>query len=217
MSTTPSAELTLRQLFDQLAAALGPSGWWPADSPAEILVGAVLVQNTNWQNVAKSLANLRAATAFSPQRLADLPLDQLQQLIRPSGFFRHKSQALHSLFAWLQAQDATYADIGQRPPHQLRQSLLALPGIGPETADAMRLYVFNQPTFIADHYSRRLFSWLGADYRTYAQLKAVTQAVDNWSVADAQELHGLIDNFGKTAKTPADFNASFLAGTQLRL
>lgn len=216
MSITPSAEYTLTQLYQQLAANLGPSGWWPADSPAEILVGAILVQNTTWQNAAQSLANLRPVTHFDPQQLARLPLAQLQALIRPSGFYRHKSQALHALFAWLQTQGPD-ADFSQWPNNQLRRRLLALPGIGPETADAMRLYVFGQPNFIADHYSRRLFGWLGQNFATYAQLKAVTHAVDNWPLAQAQEFHGLIDNFGKTVKTQADFAASWLAGACLRL
>ncbi|WP_390405063.1 endonuclease III domain-containing protein [Lacticaseibacillus jixiensis] len=215
MSTTPFHELSLAKLYQHLATTLGPSGWWPADSPYEILVGAILVQNTNWQNVAKSLSSLRQATHFDPEALAALPVDKLQALIRPSGFYVHKSQAIHTLFTWLAAQQWDLAALGQRV--DLRRTLLALPGIGPETADAMRLYVFAQPTFIADHYSRRLFAWLGQPALTYAQLKSRTTVVDNWPLHDAQELHGLIDNFGKQVKTAADFTQSSLANMQLRL
>lgn len=215
MSITPSPKLTLGQLYHHLAATLGPSGWWPADSPYEILVGAILVQNTNWSNVDKSLANLRQATHFDPTALAALTVDNLQALIRPSGFYVHKSQAIQALFGWLATQQWDLSGLSRRT--DLRRTLLALPGIGPETADAMRLYVFGQPTFVADHYSRRLFQWLGQPAMTYPQLKACTTAVDNWPLPDAQELHGLIDNFGKIVKSPAAFAQSSLANAQLQL
>lgn len=207
--------LTLATLYHTLRVHLGPSGWWPADSPYEILAGAILVQNTNWRNVDRSLANLRTATAFAPAQLAALSQPAMAELIRPSGFYQNKSRALVSLFAWLATAHFDLAAIGQTPPATLRQTLIALPGIGPETADAMRLYVFGQPTFIADNYCRRLFSWLGQPYSSYAALKAVTHEVDDWRLADAQECHGLIDNFGKTVKNEAAFASSFLAGQTL--
>ena len=209
--------ITLTQLESRLATILGPSGWWPADSPTEILVGAILVQNTNWRNVAASLTNLRAATGFTPRRLFALSTAQLQPLTRPSGFYRNKARAMLALGQWLATRNNDLTAIAALPPAQLRQELLALPGIGPETADAMRLYVFNQPTFIADHYCRRLFTWLGQPVETYAKLRAQTKAVDAWPLHAAQELHGLIDNFGKTVKTAADFAVSQLADVKLTL
>ncbi|WP_225048137.1 endonuclease III domain-containing protein [Lacticaseibacillus kribbianus] len=211
----PSAEWTLRDVYDRLAAALGPSGWWPADSKYEILVGAVLVQNTNWANVDRSLTNLRAATGFDPVRLAALTQAELVPLIRPSGFYQNKGRTLVGLFAWLAHWDFDLARIGKTAPATLRAQLLALPGIGPETADASRLFVFDQPTFVADAYARRLFTWLGRPYPTYQALYATTGEVAGWSLQDAQEFHGLIDNFGKTVKTPADFAASLLAAGHL--
>lgn len=107
--------------------------------------------------------------------------------------------------------------IATTAPSRLRQQLLALPGIGEETADAMRLYVFDQPTFIADNYCRRLFGWLGEDFSTYAKLKAHTHEVDGWDLRDAQEFHGLIDNFGKTVKSAKDFAQSPLANAHVKL
>ncbi|WP_179395913.1 endonuclease III domain-containing protein [Lacticaseibacillus absianus] len=214
----PSAErLTLPALYHQLAAHLGPSGWWPADTKLEILVGAILVQNTNWRNVDRSLTNLRAATAFDSHRLAALPQADLIALIRPSGFYQNKSRALIDLLAWLRQWDYDLSRPAALPPAQLRADLLDLRGIGAETADAMRLYVFDQPTFIADQYARRLFGWLGQPHTTYASLRRATRAVDDWALQDAQELHGLIDNFGKAIKHDTDFAASFLAGHQLIL
>ncbi|WP_262315720.1 endonuclease III domain-containing protein [Lacticaseibacillus parakribbianus] len=210
-----SAEWSLTDLYAQLGQALGPSGWWPADSKYEILVGAVLVQNTNWANVDRSLANLRETTGFAPDQLAALTQADWVPLIRPSGFYQNKSRALVGLFAWLAHWDFDLAFIGGFPPATLRAQLLALRGIGQETADAARLFVFDQPTFVADAYARRLFGFLGRPYATYQALAKVTQAVAGWSLHDAQEFHGLIDNFGKTVKTPADFAASPLAGGRL--
>jgi endonuclease-3 related protein len=215
MSTTRS--LDLAALYHELATLLGPSGWWPADSKFEILVGAILVQNTNWRNVDKSLDNLRAKTQFDPQAIANLSQVELQELIRPSGFYRNKSRAINGLFSWLSHANFDLARIATTEPSRLRQQLLALPGIGEETADAMRLYVFDQPTFIADNYCRRLFSWLGQDFSTYAKLKAHTHEVEGWDLHDAQEFHGLIDNFGKTVKNAEDFAKSPLANFTLTL
>lgn len=217
MSTTPSAELSLTTLYQTLAANLGPSGWWPADSPEEILVGAVLVQNTNWANVDHSLQNLRTTVGFDAKALAALDEAAWQPLIRPSGFYRNKSRALFHLFQWLAANQYDLAALGALPNATLRRQLLALPGIGEETADAMRLFVFNQATFVADHYARRLFGWLGHPFTSYPQLAAHTHPVDHWALADAQEFHGLIDNFGKLVKDADAFQTSFLAGATLRL
>ncbi|WP_461214384.1 deoxyribonuclease I [Lacticaseibacillus sp. GG6-2] len=217
MSTMPSAKLNLTTLFQLLQANLGASGWWPADSPTEILVGAVLVQNTNWTNVDRSLTNLRNTTGFDPATLAGLDETTWQPLIRPSGFYRNKSKALWHLFHWLQTNQFDLTSLGTQTPAQLRRQLLALPGIGEETADAMRLYVFNQPTFIADHYARRLFGWLKQPFTSYPQLAAHTHTVDSWNLHDAQEFHGLIDNFGKLVKTPETFQTSFLANHELEL
>ncbi len=215
MSTTRSLDLTT--LYHELADLLGPSGWWPADSKFEILVGAILVQNTNWRNVDQSLDNLRVATNFDPQAIADLSQADLQALIHPSGFYRNKSRAINGLFSWLSHANYDLDLIATTEPSRLRQQLLALPGIGEETADTMRLYVFDQPTFIADNYCRRLFSWLGQDFSTYAKLKVHTNAVDKWDLRDAQEFHGLIDNFGKTVKSAEDFAQSSLANFALTL
>lgn len=215
MSITRSLDLT--DLYHELATLLGPSGWWPADSKFEILVGAILVQNTNWRNVDKSLDNLRARTQFDPRAIANLSQVELQELIRPSGFYRNKSRAINGLFSWLTHADFDLARIATTEPSRLRQQLLALPGIGEETADAMRLYVFDQPTFIADNYCRRLFSWLDQNFATYAKLKTHTHQVDDWDLRDAQEFHGLIDNFGKTVKSAEDFAQSPLANAHLKL
>ncbi|WP_125705264.1 endonuclease III domain-containing protein [Lacticaseibacillus daqingensis] len=213
----PSAELDLTALYHTLAEWLGPSGWWPADSKIEIAVGAILVQNTAWQNVDRSLTNLRQVTAFDPHRLHALPQATLIELIRPSGFYQNKSRALMGLWDWLAQWDFDLTQPAAMPPAELRQTLLSLRGIGAETADAMRLYVFDQPTFVGDQYARRLFGWLGQPFASYAKLFAATHSVAAWPLQDAQELHGLIDNLGKQIKTAPDLVTTPLAHKRLIL
>lgn len=223
-SAAPGPLLTLAGLYDALRAHMGPSGWWPADTRFEIAVGAVLVQNTNWRGVARSLDALRAAGALTPTGL--LARGDLDALIRPSGFPHAKARCLRALSAWL--TDRRRA--APRPPvgpeavralttRRLRVELLALPGIGPETADALLLYVFDRSTFIADRYTRRVFERLGAHPpASYEAMRRACLAALRLGVTDLQEFHGLLDDFAKTAcRSDASWDASFLAGARLRL
>ncbi|KRL61388.1 endonuclease III domain-containing protein [Latilactobacillus fuchuensis] len=188
-------------LYHQLLAQHGPQHWWPADSVWEMMIGAILVQNTNWRNVDYSLANLKRATDLQPARILALSADQLMTLIRPSGFYRHKSQALVALLNFFKTHDyqisqmdATYSTL------ELRTLLLALPGVGPETADVLLLYVFNRPVFVADTYARRLVSHYEQrplKNLTYAGVKKQLEAtLTTLTVQDFQEFHALIDEFG---------------------
>lgn len=188
-------------LYHQLLAQHGPQHWWPADSVWEMMIGAVLVQNTNWRNVDYSLANLKHTTDLQLDRILTLTADQLMTLIRPSGFYRHKSRALIALLNFfkahdyqIQQMDATYSTL------ELRALLLTLPGIGPETADVLLLYVFNRPVFIADTYACRLvahYEQRPLKSLTYAGVKQqLESALTTLSVQDFQEYHALIDEFG---------------------
>lgn len=144
-------------MHDLLAAAYGPQHWWPADAPFEVIVGAYLTQNTSWKAVERSLANLRAVGALTVEGLRALPLEDLRRAIRPSGFYTRKAPALKAFIALL---DEAYAGSLDRmagaPSGELRERLLALPGVGPETADAILLYAFNHPIPMADEYLRRI-------------------------------------------------------------
>lgn len=144
-------------MHDQLAAAYGEQYWWPAKTSFEVILGAYLTQNTAWKAVERSLANLRAAGALSLEGLRGLPLEELQQLIRPSGFFTRKAPALKDFVAMVDAEFGGSLDaLAAAPTDTLRKRLLALPGVGPETADAILLYALGHPVPVADEYLRRI-------------------------------------------------------------
>ncbi|WP_282564760.1 endonuclease III domain-containing protein [Liquorilactobacillus sicerae] len=190
---------------------MGPQGWWPADSKVEILLGAILVQNTNWRNVDQSLTKLRQETNFLPENLLQLSLPQLQSLIRSSGFYRQKSRSIVATINWLAENKWDYQAIVNQFGSRLRSQLLKLPGIGQETADVLLVYVFDQVEFIADHYTRKLFNYLGYQANSYQQLKQQLNLPASFTYQDAQELHGLLDEFGKKwLKNKTDFENSFL-------
>lgn len=211
--------VTLYQLFKEMLDKMGPQGWWPADTKSEIIVSAILVQNTNWNNVMKSLANIEASTGFQPDQIAKLDPSKLMTMIRPSGFYKNKSKVILETFQWLIKHDFDFDQIRQQYGHHLRNELLKLHGIGEETADVLLLYVFDKPVFIADKYAQKLFEALGQnDLNNYRQLKKAIDKFDEFSLSEAQEFHGLIDEFGKQyLRTADDFRESFLAGYTLNL
>jgi len=156
-SSSPSATARLRALHDQLAAAYGAQHWWPAETPFEVILGAYLTQNTAWKSVERSLGNLRAAGVLSIADLRSVPSDTLQELIRPSGFQTRKAPALKAFVALLDAEfGGSLEEMAAAPTPILRRRLLDLPGVGPETADAILLYAFGQPVPVADEYLRRM-------------------------------------------------------------
>lgn len=147
----------LRRMHHQLVLAYGPQQWWPAHTPFEVILGAYLTQNTAWKAVERSLQNLRAAGALTLDGLRALSLPDLQQLIRPSGFHTRKAPALRAFIAMLDAEFAgSLRALAATPTPVLRRRLLALPGVGPETADAILLYALHHPVPVADEYLRRI-------------------------------------------------------------
>jgi endonuclease III related protein len=148
----------IRQLFRTLEAAMGPQHWWPAGSPFEVVVGAYLTQNTAWSNVERAISNLKAAGVLSVAGIRDTRLEELEQLIRPAGYFRQKAARLKN---FIQHLDSHYAGsleaMFARPIEALRAELLALNGIGPETADSILLYAGSREVFVVDAYTRRIF------------------------------------------------------------
>ena len=147
----------VRLMHDVLAAAYGPQHWWPAKTPFEVILGAYLTQNTAWKAVERSLENLRAAGVLSIAGLRAIPLGKLRQLIRPSGFFTRKAPALRAFIAMLDEEfGGSLENLAATPTVELRKKLLALPGVGPETADAILLYALGHPVPVADEYLRRI-------------------------------------------------------------
>jgi len=153
----PDAAKRLRRMHDELFRAYGPQHWWPASTPFEVILGAYLTQNTAWKAVERSLANLRAARALTLDGLRAVPLAKLRRLIRPSGFITRKAPALKAFVNLLDSEfGGSLATLAATPTPALRRRLLALPGVGPETADAILLYAFGHPIPVADEYLRRI-------------------------------------------------------------
>jgi endonuclease-3 related protein len=144
-------------MHDQLRVAYGPQHWWPAETAFEMILGAYLTQNTAWKAVERSLANLRAAGALTLDGLRSLTLEELQRLIQPSGFPTRKAPALKAFVAMLDAEFGGSLDsLAATTTDALRRRLLSLPGVGPETADAILLYALGHPVPVADEYLRRI-------------------------------------------------------------
>ena len=159
--------MTLFSIYQKLLAEYGPQQWWPAETPFEVMVGAILTQNTAWTNVEKSIAQLKRGghmcppytSQLTPQAIDQLPHDELGELIRASGYFNVKATRLKNFCHWYLEQGG-YDALNRLDTASLRQGLLSVNGIGPETADDMMLYAFNRPIFVVDAYTRRIFSRL---------------------------------------------------------
>jgi endonuclease-3 related protein len=153
----PSPADRLRALYQRLFTAYGPQSWWPSRTPFETIIGAYLVQNTSWKGVVRSIANLAAQGALTLDGLRALTVDELRTLIRPSGYMVRKAAALQAFVAFLDTHYAGSLDaMAAQPTGPLRAQLLALPGVGPETADAILLYALGHPVMVVDEYLRRI-------------------------------------------------------------
>ncbi len=150
----------LKRIFETLYRFYGPQGWWPADTKFEVIVGAILTQNTAWANVEKAISNLKAANALSSNRLfRDLSTRKIASLIRPAGYYNVKALRLKHFTRFLQDKYAgSLTALSRRKTGGLRKELLAVNGIGPETCDSILLYAFARPVFVIDAYTRRVFS-----------------------------------------------------------
>ncbi|MBS1805885.1 MAG: base excision DNA repair protein [Acidobacteria bacterium] len=154
-----SAALRLRAMHDRLVKAYGPQYWWPAQTQFEVIVGAYLTQNTSWKAVEVSLSNLRRADVLSISGLRRIPLSELQSLIRPSGFQTRKALALKAFVTMLDMEFGGLLNrLAAGAAEQIRARLLLLPGVGPETADAILLYALGHAVPVADEYLRRIVS-----------------------------------------------------------
>lgn len=157
MRANPTPPQRLRRMYDLLAHAYGKQHWWPAETPFEVIIGAYLTQNTAWKSVERSLANLRAAGVLSLDGLSAISVEELQLLIRPSGFHTRKAPALKAFVAMVDNEFAgSLEHLAAASSLTLRHRLLTLPGVGPETADAILLYALNHPVPVADEYLRRI-------------------------------------------------------------
>lgn len=189
-----------RELIARLTRAYGPSGWWPADSPFEVMVGAILVQNTAWTNVERAIANLRAAELLEPRALGQCRMVRLRRLVRPSGYFNQKADRLKRFARWIVSEfGGSVAAMRRVPLTHMREALLAQHGIGPETADSILCYALGHPVFVADAYTRRIFARHGVtppDAKYHALQVSVMDTVPH-DQGTFGELHGHLVTIGK--------------------
>lgn len=190
------------RVHDTLLAAFGPQHWWPGETPFEVMVGAVLTQNTAWSNVEKAIANLKAAEALSCPALLAMEAGALIELIRPAGFFNVKARRLRALCDFLRDEgvaDAPQRLAGTAPLPELRLKLLAVHGVGEETADSILLYALHLPSFVVDAYTRRIFTRLGllAGDEAYGHIRAAFQRHLPRDLGLYNEYHALIVTLGK--------------------
>jgi endonuclease III related protein len=171
-------EAEIRALFTTLFRAWGRQHWWPAESRFEVIVGAFLTQNTAWTNVELAMAKLRAAGVLCLEGIRQVPLAELEQLIRSAGYFRQKAQRLKRFVAFLDEKyEGSLERLLGRPTQELRSELLELNGIGPETADSILLYAGNHEVFVVDAYTRRILARHGmvAETAAYEEVRALCE------------------------------------------
>jgi endonuclease-3 related protein len=204
-SSTRSAT-RLRRMYERLVAEYGPQQWWPAQSAFEVVIGAYLTQNTSWRAVERSILNLAANESLSIEGIRTLPEVKLRQFIRPSGYMVRKAAALKAFVAWLDRDyDGSLEALAAAPPSEVRDQLLELPGVGPETADAILLYALGHPAMVVDEYLRRVVTrhQLLPGKAKYAEIQtlAIEALKDNPPQTLAQhynEFHALIVVIGKS-------------------
>ncbi len=188
----------LREIYGRLFSAYGPQGWWPGETPFEVAVGAILTQATNWRNAARAIANLKAARALSPEAMGRLPHTRLTELVRPAGFFNQKAKRLRAFLELIRKYgglDKLFA----LPVEELREALLSVPGIGPETADSIVLYAVGKPVFVVDAYTRRILVRLGLieGGETYEELRDLFESNLPRDPELYKEYHALFVRHGK--------------------
>jgi endonuclease III related protein len=190
----------LRRYYERLLTYFGPQGWWPAETRLEVILGAILTQNTAWRNAALAIARLRDAGMLNLDRLRAAGPGRLQSLIRPAGFFRQKARAIQGFLLWLDEAHSGSLDLMfSRPVAELRSALLRRNGLGPETVDAILLYAGGKPFFVADAYTRRILArhgFLPAD-AGYDQTQEWIHDRLGRDAAVYNEFHALLVEVGK--------------------
>jgi endonuclease III related protein len=190
----------LETIYGRLFRAFGPQHWWPGDSPFEIAAGAILTQNTNWLNAEKAIKNLKHARALSAKALAAMPEAELSDHIRPAGYYTLKAKRLKNLVAFLmQEYQGSMKRMAQETLPVIREKLLIVNGIGPETADSILLYALEKPMFVIDAYTKRILSrhtilHRDASYEIYQNLFHETLGKD---VSLFNEYHALMVRLAK--------------------
>lgn len=197
----------MEAVFKALLNHFGPQKWWPGDSPFEVAVGAILTQNTNWQNVARAIENLKKANVLEPHSIDRLAIAELAELIRPAGYFRLKAKRLKNFVHWLVTRfDGSMDAMAAASLSTLREELLSINGIGPETADSILLYAVHKPTFVVDAYTHRIavrHGWIEPE-ASYDGLKEYFESRLPDDVPTLNEMHALLVQVGKNYCRPRE-------------
>jgi endonuclease-3 related protein len=210
MAVAPNpAEIPASQLLSGYYAALlrrfGPQQWWPARTRLEVILGAILTQNTAWHNATLALRKLRQAGLLSWRGLRAAGLDTLETCVRPAGFYRQKARTIRNFADWLEREHGgSLTRLFSLPQDQLRRQLLGLPGVGPETADAVLLYAAGRPLFVADAYTRRVLGRhaIVPTDAGYHQTQQFLHAHLPLEASLFNEFHALLVEVGKKHCTP---------------
>ena len=200
----------IQETLLRLCKHYGEQNWWQSDNKLEDLVSTILIQRTSEKNAKLALAGLM--DVMTVEGILGLSLEDLQERIRPAGFFKQKSQTIRELLIWLR-ENGGFEVLARIGTEDLRKQLLELKGIGPETADALLLYLFDRPVFISDEYARRLFRRLGfGNFDTYNEMHAVyCNVLEGLSLKQYQEIHAVIDEHGKVfRKSKGQLDESWL-------
>jgi endonuclease-3 related protein len=190
----------LMSYYGAMSERLGPMNWWPAKTPFEVVVGAILTQNTAWTNVEKAIKNLRKARLLTQGAIEKAPLGRLARLIRPSGYFRQKAKKLKAFVRFTREEfGGSLKRMFSVSTDDLREKLLAVHGIGPETADSILLYAGNHPIFVVDAYTRRILTRHDETHEkaSYDEIRALFENSLHRDAKLYNEYHALIVNTGK--------------------
>lgn len=190
----------LNLAYKKLYKAFGPQRWWPGDTPFEIIVGAILTQNTNWGNVEKAIANLKRGGLLSAKKLVAIHPATLASLIRPAGYFRVKTKRLKNFLKFfLNGYGGKIEALKARKAGLLRDELLSVNGIGQETADSILLYALEKPIFVVDAYTKRILNrhYLVPEETTYEEVQQIFMDHLAHKVPLFNEFHALLVKCGK--------------------
>jgi endonuclease-3 related protein len=195
----------LKEIYDLLYKRFGPQDWWPGETPFEVIVGAILTQNTNWSNVEKAIINIKNADALTPEKLHHIDITKLAALIRPAGYFNIKAKRLKNFLDWFfENYDGRLVNLEKVRTSELREQLLSVKGIGPETADSILLYALNRPVFVVDAYTARVCArhQLISEDADYHQIQETFESNLPSDTQFFNEYHALIVNLGKNYCKP---------------
>ena len=190
---------SLNQIYKIFFKAYGEQYWWPGDTPFEIAIGAILTQNVSWKNVETAIRNLKTEKLLSPKALYSAPDKKIAPLIRPTGYYNQKTKKINNFLKWFRNYNFSFKRLERVDLPALRDELLSINGIGPETADSILLYALSKNIFVVDAYTRRIFSRLGkfSEKSTYHEIQNFFHGHFKGDTGDYNEYHALIVKHGK--------------------